>query len=32
VLRTLPATGHTLNFEEPEAFNAAVLDFLCGIA
>jgi pimeloyl-ACP methyl ester carboxylesterase len=32
VLRTLPATGHTLNLEEPEAFNAAVLDFLRGIA
>jgi len=32
VLRTLPATGHRLNLEEPEAFNAAVLDFLRGIA
>lgn len=27
-LRVLPDTGHTLNLEEPAAFNAAVLDFL----
>ena len=24
----LPATGHTLNLEEPELFNRLVLDFL----
>ena len=24
----LPRTGHTINLEEPEAFNRAVLDFL----
>ncbi|HXH83139.1 MAG TPA: alpha/beta fold hydrolase [Candidatus Tectomicrobia bacterium] len=29
-LEVLPATGHTLNLEEPERFNAAVLDFLRG--
>jgi pimeloyl-ACP methyl ester carboxylesterase len=27
-LAVLPATGHTLNLEEPERFNAAVLEFL----
>jgi pimeloyl-ACP methyl ester carboxylesterase len=27
-LTVLPATGHTLNLEEPERFNAAVLEFL----
>jgi pimeloyl-ACP methyl ester carboxylesterase len=27
-LKVLPGTGHTLNLEEPEAFNAAVLEFL----
>ncbi len=29
-LEMLPATGHTLNLEEPERFNAAVIDFLHG--
>ena len=27
-LKVLPGTGHTLNLEEPEAFNASVLEFL----
>jgi pimeloyl-ACP methyl ester carboxylesterase len=27
-LEVLPDTGHTLNLEEPEAFNAAVLESL----
>jgi pimeloyl-ACP methyl ester carboxylesterase len=27
-LKVLPATGHTLQLEEPEAFNAAVVEFL----
>ena len=27
-LRVLPATGHTLQLEEPEVFNAAVLEFI----
>jgi pimeloyl-ACP methyl ester carboxylesterase len=27
-LKVLPATGHTLQLEEPEAFNAAVLQFV----
>ena len=26
--RVLPKSGHTINLEEPEAFNRAVLDFL----
>jgi pimeloyl-ACP methyl ester carboxylesterase len=30
-LKVLPATGHTLQLEEPEAFNAAVLDFVRGL-
>ena len=29
-LTVLPRTGHTLNLEEPERFNAAVLEFLHG--
>ena len=28
ILHVLPATGHTLNLEEPEAFNGIILDFL----
>ena len=31
VLRVLPGTGHTLQLEEPEAFNAAVLEFAQGL-
>jgi hypothetical protein len=27
----LPKTGHTLNLEEPEAFNRAVLDFIAAV-
>jgi len=27
-LLVLPKTGHTINLEEPEPFNRAVLDFL----
>ncbi|MNT63117.1 hypothetical protein D3C72_2009020 [compost metagenome] len=27
----LPKTGHTLNLEEPEAFNRAVLDFIATV-
>lgn len=27
-LAVLPGTGHTLNLEEPERFNATVLEFL----
>jgi pimeloyl-ACP methyl ester carboxylesterase len=27
-LVVLPKTGHTLQLEEPEAFNAAILDFV----
>ncbi|MBI2491323.1 MAG: alpha/beta fold hydrolase [Candidatus Rokubacteria bacterium] len=30
-LTVLPRTGHTLNLEEPERFNAAVLEFLHGL-
>jgi pimeloyl-ACP methyl ester carboxylesterase len=30
-LRVLPGTGHTLQLEEPEAFNAAVLEFVRGL-
>ena len=30
-LRVLPRTGHTLQLEEPEAFNAAVLEFVRGL-
>lgn len=31
-LKVLPRTGHTLQLEEPEAFNAAVLEFIRGLA
>lgn len=31
-LVVLPCTGHTLNLEEPAAFNAAVADFLAAVA
>ena len=30
-LKILPGTGHTLQLEEPEAFNAAVLEFVRGL-
>jgi pimeloyl-ACP methyl ester carboxylesterase len=30
-LVVLPRTGHTINLEEPEAFNRAVLDFLTAV-
>jgi pimeloyl-ACP methyl ester carboxylesterase len=30
-LVVLPKTGHTINLEEPEAFNRAVLDFLTAV-
>jgi pimeloyl-ACP methyl ester carboxylesterase len=30
-LKVLPKTGHTLQLEEPEAFNAAVLEFVRGL-
>ena len=30
-LEVLPGTGHTLQLEEPQAFNAAVLDFVKGL-
>jgi pimeloyl-ACP methyl ester carboxylesterase len=30
-LLILPKTGHTINLEEPDAFNRAVLDFLTGV-
>jgi len=30
-LLMLPKTGHTLNLEEPEAFNRAVLDFIAAV-
>lgn len=30
-LLVLPKTGHTLNLEEPEAFNRAVLDFIATV-
>jgi pimeloyl-ACP methyl ester carboxylesterase len=30
-LAVLPKTGHTLQLEEPEAFNAAVLEFIRGL-
>ncbi len=30
-LVVLPKTGHTMNLEEPEAFNRAVLDFLTAV-
>ena len=30
-LAILPMTGHTLNLEEPERFNALVLDFLTAV-
>jgi pimeloyl-ACP methyl ester carboxylesterase len=30
-LLVLPKTGHTINLEEPEAFNRAVLDFLTAV-
>jgi pimeloyl-ACP methyl ester carboxylesterase len=30
-LQVLPGTGHTLQLEEPEAFNAAVLSFVRGL-
>lgn len=30
-LRVLPGTGHTLQLEEPEAFNRAVLEFVRGL-
>jgi pimeloyl-ACP methyl ester carboxylesterase len=30
-LEVLPGTGHTLQLEEPQAFNAAVLDFVNGL-
>jgi hypothetical protein len=28
----LPGLGHLPNLEAPEAFDAAMLDFLCGLA
>ena len=31
ILRVFPKTGHTLQLEEPEAFNAAVLEFVRGL-
>ena len=30
-LVVLPKAGHTINIEEPEAFNRAVLDFLTAV-
>ena len=30
-LEVFPGTGHTLNLEEPERFNKAVLEFLAGV-
>ena len=30
-LLMLPKTGHTINLEEPAAFNAAVEDFICAV-
>jgi pimeloyl-ACP methyl ester carboxylesterase len=30
-LVVLPKSGHTINLEEPEAFNRAVLDFLTAV-
>ena len=30
-LQILPNTGHTINIEEPAAFNAAVSDFLAQV-
>ena len=30
-LVVLPKAGHTINLEEPEAFNRAVLDFLTAV-
>jgi pimeloyl-ACP methyl ester carboxylesterase len=30
-LVVLPRAGHTINLEEPEAFNRAVLDFLTAV-
>lgn len=30
-LEVFPATGHTLNLEEPDRFNKAVLEFLAGV-
>jgi pimeloyl-ACP methyl ester carboxylesterase len=30
-LLVLPKSGHTINLEEPEAFNRAVLDFLTAV-
>jgi pimeloyl-ACP methyl ester carboxylesterase len=31
-LQVIPNSGHTLNIEEPEAFNAAVADFLAQVS
>jgi pimeloyl-ACP methyl ester carboxylesterase len=31
-LSLLPATGHTLNLEDPDVFNALVQDFLTAVA
>ena len=30
-LVVLPKSGHTINLEEPEAFNRALLDFLTAV-
>jgi hypothetical protein len=30
-LLVIPKSGHTINLEEPEAFNRAVLDFLTAV-
>jgi len=30
-LKVFPATGHTLQLEEPELFNAAVIEFVRGL-